>query len=342
MSINKPFKIKNGLNAGRLVGERYSTPTFSTKGDDLTSAGYTGLQTNLNTITGNTYTSFQGGDIVFNNDGTIMYSVNYDTTPATNTPVIYQYSLSVPYDISTLTLTQSVYTQPIFNSTSRIYHMDISRDGRKMITSDGSNIFREINLSTPWDISTISSVTTIFLDGSGDLNGSAAKSLKLDPTGTRMTVTWYDGGIGYSKVRTFVLAEPFSFASGWTKLGLTSFQLNSGLVTNTGAGFNWNEDGSAFYVLDIEPPNTGGAVVKRFECTTPYDVSTFDHTAFTSYALDAHISSSENCTSAKLIDNNKLIILTELHNLLTLDMGNSFTYDLNVSTSLFDMCLSIV
>jgi plastocyanin len=333
MSINKPFKIKNGLNAGRLVGERYSTPTFSTKGDDLTSAGYMGLKTNLNTITGNTYTSFQGGDIVFNDDGTIMYSVNYDTTPATNTPVIYQYSLSVPYDISTLTLTQSVYTQPIFNSTSRIYHMDISRDGRKMITSDGGNIFREINLSTPWDISTISSVATIFLDGSGDLNGNSARSLKLDPTGTRMTVAWYDGAVGYSKVRTFVLAEPFSFAGGWTKLGLLPFQLNSGAAANTGGGFNWNEDGTAFYVLDLDPPNNGGALVKRFECTTPYDVSTFDYTVFTSYELDAYISSSENLTSAKLIDNNKLIILTELHNLLTVDMGNSFTYDLNVSES---------
>lgn len=334
MSINKPFKIKNGLSAGRLVGERYSAPTFSPKGDDLGSAGYMGVTTNLNTITGDTYTGVTtGGDITFNNDGTIMYSVNYDTVPATNTPVIHQYSLSIPYDISTLTLTQSVYTQPIFNSTSRIYHMDISRDGRKMVVSDGNNILREVNLTIPWDISSISSVTIISIDGISYLNGDPARSIEFDPTGTRMTVGWYDGGAGYAKVKTFILSEPFSFESGWDGLGLDIMQLETALDEPTGGGFNWNSDGTAFYTVEIDTYSNGGGRIRRYECTTPYDVTTFDYTNFTSYSLRNILSTGESLRSMYLADDNKLIVLTSTHDLISVDMGNSFTYDLDVSES---------
>ena len=98
-------------------------------------------------------------DIVFKPDGkVVILSDDY------NVDKIYQYTLSTPWDISTLN-TAKIAELSVSSQESNIYGFTMSIDGYWLfVVGGGDDGINSYNLSTPWDISTASAVKGIDLD----------------------------------------------------------------------------------------------------------------------------------------------------------------------------------
>lgn len=334
MSINKPFKIKNGLNAGRLIGETYSTPAlrYQAVGTDYADTiGYTGLFNDLKTLTSNSYTNaFSGGDIHYNNDGTIMYSVTYDQGVSPNSAVIYQYSLSIPYDVSTLVLEKTVHFEPLTSNTTSFYCFTISKDGKKLIAGSGNDNVYEFTMSDPWNIDTLSFDAVYAVHLPDAPNAQPPRSIEFDPSGTRVYITFYFATTGYSQIRVINLKTPFTFSDGSDKADTFNVQLDSS--DRNYEGFSWNEDGTGFFTV-VSTANSGR--IRRFFCSTPYDTSdaSFDYTVLTTYNGSEVLNAGEAFRSLHVAKDSKITVLTSENRVFSFDMGNTATYDLDMSES---------
>jgi hypothetical protein len=118
-----------------------------------------------------------GKKIFFKPDGTKMYM-------STQNKTVYQYSLSTPWDVSTLTYDNVFldYTQSALDSYSPTLFIDST--GTYMYGTNGTTIVRFI-MSTPWDISTASWEE---LFSTTARSGSDIYGLFFDPSGTKMFV----------------------------------------------------------------------------------------------------------------------------------------------------------
>ena len=136
--------------------------------------------------------------INFKPDGTIMYitrringNVNSD---AGRRGFINQYSLSTAFDINTATLISTTQlTEPGEDDDefSFLPHaIEFKPDGTRMfvIKNTGTLVF-QYDLSTPWDVSTISFDTKYDVSGENQL-----RSLNFKPDGSRMYVTGKEFG----------------------------------------------------------------------------------------------------------------------------------------------------
>ena len=118
-----------------------------------------------------------GKKIFFKPDGTKMYM-------STQNKTVYQYSLSTPWDVSTITYDNVFldYTQSALDSYSPTLFIDST--GTYMYGTNGTTIVRFI-MSTPWDISTASWEE---LFSTTARSGSDIYGLFFDPSGTKMFV----------------------------------------------------------------------------------------------------------------------------------------------------------
>jgi len=90
--------------------------------------------------------------IFFKSDGTKMYAIG------TNTDRVYQYSLSTPWQVDTASYDSISYLASGEETTPTGLHF--KPDGTKMyIVGTTGDRVREYNLSTAWDVSTVSYVT---------------------------------------------------------------------------------------------------------------------------------------------------------------------------------------
>jgi len=152
---------------------------------DVANATYTG--TNKVLSAGSFLRSFR-----WKTDGTKLYAV-YNTTAGT----IYEYTASVPFDITSLTSSTSHSFLNLI-----IYDFDISSDGTKVITIDNGDRFREFTLSTPWQLNT-EGQNFSYLASSIDSNMAG---VKWKPDGTRL----YSTGTSGDKVYEFLCPTPYS------------------------------------------------------------------------------------------------------------------------------------
>lgn len=101
------------------------------------------------------------GGLFMKEDGTKLYVVG-----RTNNTV-YQYSLSTPYDLSTLSYDATSYDASYVGMTNS-HAIFFNSDGTKFYIADnaGDSTLFEFDLTTPWDISTASSTSDLIsLDG---------------------------------------------------------------------------------------------------------------------------------------------------------------------------------
>lgn len=125
--------------------------------------------------------------LTFGDSGTKLYCVDaVDDT-------IHQLNLSTPYDVSTISSTQT------FNLNSNIgligsYSLSFSSDGTKLFVADPSlDVIVQLDLSTAWDISTISfSPSLSEIDKSADFSNSTFTGFKIKGDGTRLYIFEYD------------------------------------------------------------------------------------------------------------------------------------------------------
>ncbi|MDA7704683.1 hypothetical protein ABXT43_05810 [Candidatus Pelagibacter sp. Uisw_114] len=156
--------------------------------------------------------------INFNPDGTIMYITKLASDANNDTgrkSVVIQYSLSVPFDISTAT--KSFTTQLVGDGGSvpqiRLAHaIEFKPDGTKIFVTtnkDPTSVY-QYKLTNPWDTSTLE-YEIMFEVNLDDSNGEDhVRALVFKPDGTRMFV----GGMRIDKIREYILSTPFDLTSG--------------------------------------------------------------------------------------------------------------------------------
>lgn len=104
-------------------------------------------------------------DIVFNNDGSKIYTVGHQNSS------MYEYNLSTAYDISTISAVQQ--TESVSIEDTQPHGMAFNGDGSKVyMVGNSSASMHEYHLGTPFDISTISAV-------------QSTKSISSDDNGPR-------------------------------------------------------------------------------------------------------------------------------------------------------------
>ena len=109
-------------------------------------------------------------------DGTRVYVTSDDATPT-----VIEYSLNVPFDISTATKTSSTFLTNI----DKPHAIHFKSDGKVMyVVDNGSLTIEQYNLTTAWDTSTL-----VYDDNFTVSNEDQLRSLAFKYDGTRMYVT---------------------------------------------------------------------------------------------------------------------------------------------------------
>ena len=199
-------------------------------------------------------------DIAFSNDGTKMFVMG------TVGDDVNEYTLSTPFDASTLTFVDATSIRPQENAPT---DMVFSNDGTKMfvIGTVGDDV-NEYTLSTPFDVSTLTFVdATSILSQDGQPRGMAFSN-----DGTKMFVL---GNAG-DDVNEYALSTPFD-ASTLTFVDATS--ISSQVVKPQGIAFS--NDGTKMFVLD-----NAGDDVNEYALSTPFDASTLTFVDATSISSE--------------------------------------------------------
>ena len=188
----------------------------------------------------------------FKSDGTKMYL-------SPNGTIVYQYSLSTAWDVSTAS-----YDSVSFNTNSQDLdnlHTIFSPDGTKMYVNGGSNDrVNQYNLSTAWDLSTASYASKFFSYSS---QTTAAYGLMINGDGTKM----------------YVMADQaiyqYSLSTAYDASTATYDSVSLSLQNSGTRGGTFKSDGSVMYVAQY---NTGGVDV--YNLTTAYDLSTATYDSY--------------------------------------------------------------
>ena len=135
--------------------------------------------------------------------------------------------------------------------------MYVREDGRKIYTSSlfSGNMIREFDLSSAWDITTLS-----FNDGL-DLSSefSYTTGVELSPDGQYLYVS---GALGLNyKLIQYTLSTPWD---------ITTATLTNGIPTTQPGGVRFKSDGTVFYFLDLSFPDK----ILQYPLSTPWDIST--------------------------------------------------------------------
>jgi len=162
----------------RIVYEyTLSTPS------DITTATYASKSFSMNTQ--NNSIAF----IWFSSDGSKMYGASTVTVG-----IVYQYTLSTPYDVSTAS-----YANKSFTATSQVINIQglcFSPDGSKMFLSNYNNCtIYQYTLSTPYDVSTASYANKSFNTITQTTNDITTAVFSSD--GTKMYVCSQTNKAGY-------------------------------------------------------------------------------------------------------------------------------------------------
>ena len=174
--------------------------------------------------------------IVFKSGGTKMYYLAGDT-------IIYQYSLSTAYDISTVSYDSISHTL----SSDTIRSMQFNSNGTAiLVCNDTDNTFEKYTLSTAYDITTISTTASETFTATG----SNAARIKVKPDGTKVyqADSSADTIYQYSTVlntETLDLSTGTSFS--FTPSGATTVSFTNAPASGIAIGFaaEINGDGSA-------------------------------------------------------------------------------------------------
>lgn len=157
----------------------------------------------------------------------------------------------------------NIFTEGSYVSNSSILVGDglegmyVRSDGAKVYTASlfSGDRIREFNLSTPWNVSTLSQVNG--LDVSADF--SYTTGVELSPDGVYMFVS--GGQSGSYKIITYYLS------TAWNILSASKIHE---LATNSPGGVRLKSDGTKVYILDLTTPD----IVKQYDLGTPWDLST--------------------------------------------------------------------
>lgn len=188
--------------------------------------------------------------VTFSPDGVYMYTSG-DTSDA-----IDQYTLSTPYDVSTAVYTRTRAIGTGFTySTTQPRGITFDPTGVYMFVGDDlNNRVLRFDLSTAWDISTISTTNTMV--SISTQTAAPGYGLQFSSDGLLMFINNQT-----SNIFTYSLTTPWTISSGVTYVRVLTTAANS-------RGFIFSSDGLQLFAL------TSSGVVTRRTLTTAWDTST--------------------------------------------------------------------
>jgi len=206
-------------------------------------------------------------DIRFKPNGSKFFMLGSDV--ANSADKVYEYDLTSNWDISTASFSQVAtissangerYEAICFNfAGTKVYLARYSPNG-----STVENTIKTFDLSTAWDISTISNGTTVSFAG----GKKRVKSMNFNTGGTKLFMASEDDKTIYE----YTLTAPFDVSglSGVNSVTGASASYNySTLSNNLGVhSFQFTNNGLVIYLLY----NNGGAAI--LELSTAFDLST--------------------------------------------------------------------
>lgn len=188
--------------------------------------------------------------IVFTNDGTKMFMAGIQNAS------IYEYTLSTPYDISTLLFqhSESVATEDDFPQ-----EVTFNNDGCKMFVVGNDNMaIYEYDLSIPFDLITKSVVKVTRSVATED---TAPTGLTFNSTGSKVFVV----GVTNDSIYEYDLSTPFDLS---TKSGVVATKSVSPEDTAP-HGIIFNAKGSKIFVVGAANDS-----IYEYNLGTPYDINT--------------------------------------------------------------------
>ena len=144
--------------------------------------------------------------ITFKSDGTKMYVIRSDGT-AGNTVALEQFSLSTPWDSSTLTWTGRTDLQTGCTTSIQSRGLDFKPDGtRVFIGNEGNDIIAQYDLTTPWDVTSMTNQQC-----SPSIVGDETKmrNIQLSSDGSFL----YVGGNTGDDINKYSLTKPYNITS---------------------------------------------------------------------------------------------------------------------------------
>lgn len=239
-------------------GIRFIPPTLPYSYEDIV----TGIRNNNITVIENV--SLPNGinpeAIIVSEDGTKAFAMN-------DQEIVYEYDLSVPFMISSASYNNVTTTLTEVGGTGR--GMFISPDGTKLYGISTSDVTHQYTMSTPWDLSSLTYDSKSFSTVSYD---SSSAGVYLSNTGSKLYVI----GDTTDTIYQFSLGTPFDVSSA--VYDNVSLNVGSLLSESSPDGLGFNRDGTKFYVY-----GSGVDILREFELTTPYDISTGN---LTNYIID--------------------------------------------------------
>ncbi len=186
--------------------------------------------------------------IYIRSDGLKAYIINSDNN-------IYQFSLSTPWDLSSMTYDNiSFFWNEDFGLTTDIEFKD---DGTKMFVMALSRIY-QYTLSTPWDIST-ATYDNVVVDFSGVDN--SFKYFTFGDNGKKLYLSGFTPLESYT-VKQYDLSTPWDITTG-------TFTNSIGVASNNKNIFI-SPDGSYMYI-------STGSVVYKYELTIPFEIKSANY-----------------------------------------------------------------
>ncbi len=244
--------------------------------------------------------SYNVNGLNFNNDGSKMYTTSHSFAGGATSDTIFEYTLDIPYNISTATnrtsLVAGQFSTSLGNTTggpsnSKLHgptQVVFNNDGTKMFVTDFLERVFEYALSTPYDIDT---ATTDMAKKSFDLNTpgnpfgftrrTRLNSLTFNNDGTKLFVADIGANAGdRAVIIEFDLSSPFDFGTTSSSISpnITAMRdgtnINEFTVSTKINGIVFNHNGTKMYVSSSK---SGNSELIQFKLTTAFDTSTRVH-----------------------------------------------------------------
>ena len=248
----------------------------------------------------------QGGNrlrgLQFNSDGTKAFSIGRTSQGNASGPgMMYEYTLSTPWEIQTATRTKLVSLLDDFPVGIDAFDFVFKPDGTKFfVTRQSGNssdyqrsYIDQYNLSTAWDISTAKRVKTFYTG-----NQSTNTSLRISPDGTVLITLSIDTRIQYNEVNQYNLSTAWEIDTASHVYSVGPYIGYTGVTRYTWY-FDISPDGTRVY---LGGAYTGGynsprspIVQDSFTMSTGWDLSTwyrdgnFNSTLWSPYENDGGV-----------------------------------------------------
>ena len=191
-------------------------------------------------------------DVQFSTDGTKCYFVG------NSTDTIYQYSLSTPWDQTTISYASKSLNFAAQDSLGQ--SIVFKSDGTSFYLTGNNQTVYQYDLTTAWDLATASYTSKSFSHAAQTTNTSC---IEMKPDGTKMYITEAVGGNGVIYQYSLGTAWDISTAS----YDSVSF---SNAAFNTVESMRFKDDGTECYV------SSEGTIdlLQNITLSTPWDMST--------------------------------------------------------------------